>query len=62
LLTWEQLPVAEAMIVAVAHREYLEKPQDELLGKLVSGGAFIDVKSQFDASAIQSANRTVWRL
>lgn len=62
LLAWEQLPVAEAIIVAVAHREYLEKPQDELLGKLISGGAFIDVKSQFDASAIQSANRAVWRL
>lgn len=62
LQTWEQLPIAEAMIVAVAHREYLEKPQDELLGKLASGGVFVDVKSQFNASAIQSAKRTVWRL
>jgi UDP-N-acetyl-D-galactosamine dehydrogenase len=62
LQAWEQLPVAEAMIVAVAHREYLDKPQDELLGKLVSGGVFVDVKSQFNAPSIRLAKRIVWRL
>lgn len=62
LVEWEQLPVAEAMVAAVAHREYLDMPLAELLGKLRPGGVFSDVKSSYDPAALAAAGATVWRL
>lgn len=62
LVEWEQLPVAEAMVAAVAHREYLDMPLAELLGKLRPGGVFSDVKSSYDPAALVAAGVTAWRL
>ncbi len=59
---WERLPKAHAIVAAVAHREYLERPLAELTAKLAPGGAFIDVKSQFDRAALQALGSVVWRL
>ncbi|MDH3315358.1 MAG: nucleotide sugar dehydrogenase [Gammaproteobacteria bacterium] len=59
---WDALPRADAVIVAVAHRQFLEKPIADYLTKVVEGGCFIDVKSQFDLTALQQAGLTVWRL
>jgi UDP-N-acetyl-D-glucosamine/UDP-N-acetyl-D-galactosamine dehydrogenase len=59
---WDVLPRADAVIVAVAHREFVAKPLADYLGKVVAHGCFIDVKSQFDMMALQSAGLTVWRL
>ncbi len=62
LASWDELPPAEALIVAVAHREFLARPIDGYLAKLVPGGCFIDVKARFDPAALRAARRAVWRL
>ena len=35
---------------------------DEIAGKLVPGGCFVDVKAGFDAAALRAANVRLWRL
>jgi len=62
LQPWDALPRADALVVAVAHRAFVSRPLGDLLSKVVDGGCFIDVKSQFDRSALQDAGLTVWRL
>ena len=62
LLPWEALPRAAAVVVAVAHREFVARPIGDYLGKVVEHGCFIDVKSRFDLAALQRAGLTVWRL
>lgn len=56
------LPRSDALIAAVAHREFVQKRIDEYFPKLVENGCFIDVKSRFDASALSQAGIRVWRL
>jgi len=46
----------------VGHREYLERPLADLIGKLRRGGSFIDVKSRFDRHTLEQAGAKVWRL
>ena len=62
LLQWDDLPRADAMVVAVAHQEYADFGTAKLSEKLVNGGAFIDVKAVFDATALRSKGSRVWRL
>ncbi|MHB8742025.1 MAG: nucleotide sugar dehydrogenase [Sulfuricaulis sp.] len=62
LHSWEALPKAKAIVAAVAHKEFLAKKMHDYLGKLESGGCFIDVKSRFDAKALTAAGLHVWRL
>src|SRR5512134_1590186 len=59
---WEALPRAEAVVLAVAHRQFLARPLEDYLAKVVERGCFIDVKSQLDMAALQRAGLTVWRL
>ena len=62
LTGWDDLPVADAIIMAVAHEEYLERPFSDYQQKVVDGGCFIDVKSKFDREALCAAGFCVWRL
>ena len=62
LETWDALPCADAVIVAVAHRQFVSMPLTDYCAKVVEHGWFIDVKSQFDMSALRKAGLTVWRL
>ena len=62
LVTWDDLPRADAIVAAVAHREYAELSVDDMAKKLVKGGAFIDVKAAFDRKALSSAGYRLWRL
>ena len=62
LRTWEDLPRAQAIVMAVAHREFTGRPLQDYLSKLDSNGCFIDVKSQFDKAALSQAGLHVWRL
>lgn len=62
LSTWEQLPQADAIVVAVAHDEYVNMDTDKLLDKVVDGGCFIDVKSKFYRAALEAKCLKVWRL
>jgi UDP-N-acetyl-D-galactosamine dehydrogenase len=62
LESWENLPRADAMIVAVAHRQFTEMPLTQFQTKITDKGCFIDVKSQFDPAALREAGLNVWRL
>ncbi len=62
LVPWQELPRADAIVAAVAHREYAELSVEDMGKKLVKGGAFIDVKAAFDAGALKAAGYRVWRL
>ncbi|HYR37278.1 MAG TPA: nucleotide sugar dehydrogenase [Burkholderiales bacterium] len=61
LRSWEQLPVADALILAVAHDRLLEKAR-ELPAKVARGGCVVDVKSRLDPGAIRDAGLQLWRL
>jgi len=62
LRTWDTLPCAEAIIVAVSHRAFIDRPLAQWRGKLVDGGAFVDVKAAFDRAALAAEGWRVWRL
>lgn len=62
LKSWEDLPRAHALIVAVAHQAFINKSLTELQSKLIEHGCFIDVKSQFDTACLAQAGYHVWRL
>jgi UDP-N-acetyl-D-galactosamine dehydrogenase len=59
LAGWDALPAGDALILAVAHRQFLEMP---LARKVVPGGCVIDVKSALDAEALRRDGLAVWRL
>jgi UDP-N-acetyl-D-galactosamine dehydrogenase len=62
LRSWEELPRANAMISAVAHRTLSERSVEELAAKLVPNGVYVDVKSQADVAALRERGVQVWRL
>jgi UDP-N-acetyl-D-galactosamine dehydrogenase len=62
LLEWDDLPTADAMVIAVAHDAFISKPIEQLIKKLNNGGCFVDVKSAFDAHRLTMHNIYVWRL
>jgi UDP-N-acetyl-D-galactosamine dehydrogenase len=62
LTDWDSLPAADAIIVAVAHRKYLELTTEAYLRKVVRLGCIIDIKSVLDAAAFRREGLRVWRL
>ena len=59
---WDDLPRADAIVAAVAHREFKSLSIEDFCRKVVKGGCFIDVKSAFDRYALGEAGLRVWRL
>jgi len=62
LAAWEDLPAADALILAVPHRRFLALSKEDLLRKIVRNGCLIDVKSVLDAEAFRREGLRVWRL
>jgi UDP-N-acetyl-D-glucosamine/UDP-N-acetyl-D-galactosamine dehydrogenase len=62
LTEWDSLPAADALILAVPHRRYLELAQESYLRKVVREGCIIDVKSVLDAASLRKEGLRVWRL
>jgi UDP-N-acetyl-D-galactosamine dehydrogenase len=62
LEAWDDLPRADAIVAAVAHREYQAMSVGDIGRKLIPGGAFIDVKAAFDSAAMRDAGLRLWRL
>jgi UDP-N-acetyl-D-galactosamine dehydrogenase len=62
LYEWDQLPAADALILAVPHQRLLAIPQAQLQTKIVRNGCVIDVKSALDAESLRAAGLRVWRL
>jgi UDP-N-acetyl-D-galactosamine dehydrogenase len=62
LQAWAELPRADALIAAVAHRRFLSIGVPAIAEKLAPGGCFIDVKAKFDRAGLEAAGYRVWRL
>ncbi len=62
LKPWRELPDCDALIVAVAHREFVSMPLERLTEKLGRDGCFIDVKAVYDPRKVEQAGFRVWRL
>jgi len=62
LTAWDDLPVAQAMVAAVSHREYAQLGLERLASRVVKGGVFVDVKSGYDPAALDALGLVGWRL
>jgi len=62
LVSWDALPQADALVVAVAHRAFVQCTIGDLAPKIKPAGCFIDVKSCFDVDAVRKAGLNGWRL
>lgn len=62
LQRWNELPVADALICAVAHRSLQQRSMEELCGRVRSDGCLIDLKGQRSAQAMLATGRHVWRM
>ena len=62
LTAWEHLPKADAVVLSVAHREYLAMSIDRLTETLQPGGSVIDVKAVLSREEIAARGFVVWRL
>ncbi len=62
LTGWDALPKADALVLAVAHDEFVRMPSDELLSKVIGAGCVIDVKSALDRDMLVARGLKVWRL
>ncbi len=62
LTPWDELPLADAVVAAVAHRHYAQMPFTELTRNLKKGGVLADVKCAYDADAARAQGFDLWRL
>ena len=63
LSDWNDLPNnADAIVAAVSHNDYTNKPVDKLLARMKSGGVFIDIKASYTPEAVTAKGATLWRL
>ena len=62
LTDWNDLPRAAAIVAAVSHQEFKQRPLEDFAAKLSPNGIYVDVKSQADAGALRARGIEVWRL
>ncbi|HWR92993.1 MAG TPA: nucleotide sugar dehydrogenase [Desulfobacterales bacterium] len=62
LVKWEDLPKAAAVVAAVSHNAYRNRPQQDYLDKLQPNAVVADVKSRFPLDAFDGTGITLWRL
>ena len=62
LTPWEELTDLNALIIAVPHGWYRNKPLNSLTSKLNAMGGLIDVKSMLDPDQVKQAGIPFWRL
>jgi UDP-N-acetyl-D-galactosamine dehydrogenase len=62
LCEWDDLPAADATILAVGHQCFRDYSVADYVKKIVRNGCFIDVKSVFDPAEFRRAGLRVWRL
>ena len=59
----DRLPEAvDAIVVAVAHQDYLKMPLERITGRMKDNAVFVDVKSAFDCVAVRRSGKIAWRL
>jgi UDP-N-acetyl-D-glucosamine/UDP-N-acetyl-D-galactosamine dehydrogenase len=62
LTPWDELPRADAIVSAVAHRAYEQYSAETMVAKLIPNGVYVDVKCRADAAALRAHGIQVWRL
>ena len=62
LESWDQLPAADATILAVAHEGFLKLTTEQLMSKIVKRGVLCLVKPVIDPAPFQREGVRVWRL
>ncbi len=62
LRTWEELPAADCLILAVAHKGFLAMPTEAFLQKIVRQGCLVQVKAALDPLPFKREGVRVWRL
>jgi UDP-N-acetyl-D-galactosamine dehydrogenase len=59
---WKDLPVADAIILAVAHEELIDVPPHAIREKVADTGWIVDVKSCLDKKGFGQMQDRIWRL
>ncbi|MCK3860985.1 nucleotide sugar dehydrogenase [Pseudomonas sp. B329] len=62
LTCWEQLPQADALVVAVPHEEFKTQYLNQMSLKLLPRGCVVDVKSVLDRQQFIDSGYSFWRL
>ncbi len=62
LSAWDDIPLCDAIVAAVAHHEYKSMGLDLILTKLKQGGVFSDVKSSYSRESLAEKGVVAWRL
>ena len=62
LTAWDDLPKAAAIVAAVSHKVFLQRPAADFVAKLAPRGVYVDVKSQANAEELRARGIEVWRL
>ena len=62
LTPWDKLPKAEAIVAAVAHKEYLDMGIAQIAAKLKPNGIFADVKCAYVPAEVTATGAKLWRL
>ena len=62
LRSWDDLPVADALVIGTPHQIFLDTNLTELLVKLAPNGLFVDINAKFDRKQIQSKGFATWSL
>ena len=59
---WDSLPPAAAVVLAVAHTEFANRPSADFVRKLHPRGVIIDVKCMMNEASLNERGVEVWRL
>ena len=62
LTDWDSLPQADAIVMAVAHKEYRTLKPGDFARQLKAGGGIVDVKSVLSQAEVKAAGYQFWRL
>ncbi len=62
LCEWDDVKDLGALILAVPHKEYLEKNAKQLIEKISANGCLIDIKSVLNPDEVEKTGVTFWRL
>ena len=62
LVAWDDLPRSAAIVAAVGHRQFKERPTADFVQKLLPGGVVTDVKCMLDVPSLSAQGISVWRL
>ena len=62
LRSWDELPAADCLILAVAHKSFLAMPAEAFLEKIVRQGCLVQVKPVLDTAPFKREGVRAWRL